>query len=275
MSQNTNLQERYSPIIEAKLRKESVLAALFNRRHEGSPKAGAVKVPVRAEATVGSYSEENGATLNLTATTYVTIVCDDEYAVNELIPSYTAAAVPDNMVAERLDSGLYGLANYAEGKLAAALVTSGNFTASKTATATALTKSNIYEAVLKDITAAKKKGVKTSEMWLALSADAVAVMLQAPEFIRSTALGDNAVTNGVIGKIAGVTVVECLNLADDVDYVLGNSVYCHYVQEFKTPLAVNDLADGTHIGASAVQGVAVDGIKISKADTVFVKKHSA
>jgi hypothetical protein len=53
MAQNTELKENYSKIVEAKVRAESIFAGLFNGRYEGDATAGAVKIPVRAEAAVG------------------------------------------------------------------------------------------------------------------------------------------------------------------------------------------------------------------------------
>lgn len=41
------LQERYSNMVLAKLRKTNIFIRLFNNRFEGTPTAGAVKVPVR------------------------------------------------------------------------------------------------------------------------------------------------------------------------------------------------------------------------------------
>ena len=51
MAQDANKREVYSSIVDAKLRANSVFAGIFNQRHDGSAAAGAVKIPVRAEAT--------------------------------------------------------------------------------------------------------------------------------------------------------------------------------------------------------------------------------
>ena len=43
------LQDRYSPLVDAKLRNTLVTKdnLIFNNRYEGNPKAGKVKIPVR------------------------------------------------------------------------------------------------------------------------------------------------------------------------------------------------------------------------------------
>lgn len=51
-------QERYSNLVLAKLRKTTIFSSLFNTRYEGTPTAGAVKVPVRdTEVKVGDYDK--------------------------------------------------------------------------------------------------------------------------------------------------------------------------------------------------------------------------
>ncbi len=69
-------QERYSSLVLAKLRKESILkdGIVFNNDYEGSPKAGAVKIPVRdAEVQVSDYDKANGITATTGTTTYQTV----------------------------------------------------------------------------------------------------------------------------------------------------------------------------------------------------------
>ena len=107
------LQDRYSRLVDAKLRATIVKAdgVIFNTRYEGDPKAGAVKVPVRdAEVVAGAYNKASGLSLTQGSTSYETITINNDYGVNELIDGYDAAAVPDNLVADRLDSAAYSLA---------------------------------------------------------------------------------------------------------------------------------------------------------------------
>lgn len=107
------LQERYSQLVDLKLRATLVKkdGVIFNNRYEGNPTAGAVKIPVRdTEVTVGTYDKQEGATMTHGSTSYLTVTVDKDYAVNELIDGYDAAAVPDNLVADRLDSAGYSLA---------------------------------------------------------------------------------------------------------------------------------------------------------------------
>ena len=271
MAQNTELQERYSKLVEAKLRAESVFAKLFNPRYEGDPKAGAVKVPVRAEATVGDYDIANGGTLAVPQTTYATIVTDNDHYVNELIDGYVAAAVPDGLIADRLDSAGFALADKIDVMLAAQLIADGT---AVSGSGTASTKTTIYPNIIDAIQQAKALKVKTGEMWLAISNPAYGLLLKSDEFTRATA-GDLEVFGaGFVGHLGGVPVFETPNLPANTEFVLGNNAFCHYVAEWAVPVAVKDLADGKHIGASAVQGREVWGSLISKPTTVLYRKSA-
>lgn len=267
-------QERYSKLVLAKLRAKSIYRALFNQRYEGTPTAGAVKIPVRdGEVAVQAYNKVNGVSLTQGSTTYITLPIDQDFAVNELIDGYDAAAVPDNLVADRLDSAGYSLALQTDGKLRTELITEGTALASTAA----ITKSNAYEQILDAISAAKKLHVNKSEMWLTVSSDVYNALLKDTDhFVRSTAMGDSVVLNGEVGRVDGVPVIEDVDfdVADKVDFILGNRVFAHFVDEWSVPVGVQDLKDGAHIGASAVQGRRVYGKKISRPTTILIKKHA-
>ena len=113
------LQERYSALVDLKLRDVLVKkdGVIFNNRYEGDPKAGSVKVPVRdTEVVVGDYVKTTGATATHGDTAYITVTIDKDKAVNEIIDGYDAAAVPDNLVADRLDSAAYSRAPDRKGR---------------------------------------------------------------------------------------------------------------------------------------------------------------
>lgn len=80
MAQNPELQERYSSLVLAKQRKTSVFANLFNRNYDGTPTAGAVKIPVRdTEVEVKDYDKTNGTELTTSNTTYITLPIDHDW----------------------------------------------------------------------------------------------------------------------------------------------------------------------------------------------------
>lgn len=255
MSQNTNLQERYGKIVEAKLRATSVFAGIFNNRYEGEPKAGAVKIPVRSEIEASAYSIADGLTISNPSTTYQTLVLDNDYAVNELIDGYVAAAVPDGMVAERLDSAGYALGAKIDTLLA---------TAVETGTGTAATDSNIVKQIVKTAALAKAANVNPDKIWIVVSPATEADIVTDSLFVHAS----QDIKTGAIGTLAGYPVYVSNRLTKK--YVVGNSDFCHFVNEWKVAPQLVDLKDGAHIGAAAVQGREIFGYLISKPETVFV-----
>ena len=106
-------QERWSSLVDKKLRQTLVTRDnyIFNTNYEGNPKAGKVKIPVRdTEVTVKAYNKATGVDLETGSTTYMDLDINQDMAVNELIDGYDAVSVPDNLVADRLDSAGYSLA---------------------------------------------------------------------------------------------------------------------------------------------------------------------
>ena len=275
MAQDTNKMENYSKIVDAKLRANSVFANIFNNRHDliGGVAGGAVNIPVRTEVTAGAYVTATGLAISSPSTSYQKLLLDNDYAVNELIDGFMAASVPDGMVAERLDSAGYALANTVDAFLAAALISGG--TASSDTTT--LTKSNVYEKIVTDVTTVKKAKVDPSKIWIAVTSDTYALLIQSPEFVAAAAsVGELGA--GFVGRLAGMPVYEAINLngkttgsgssLKTVDYVVGNGDFCHFVDAWNVPVGVNDLADGAHIGCSAVQGRKAFGYKITQQTSV-------
>ena len=90
-------RERYSELVDAKLRATIVkrVGVICNNRYEGSPKAGAVKVPVRdTEVTVADYNKKTGTAMTHGDTSFLTVNIDKDKAVNELIDGFDAESVP-------------------------------------------------------------------------------------------------------------------------------------------------------------------------------------
>ena len=150
-------QERYSDLVLAKLRAELVLADgfVFNNDYEGDPKAGAVKIPTRdTEVTVSDYDKANGISATTGSTSYTALLIDKDKAVNEIIDGYDAASVPDNLVADRLDSAGYSLARQLDTDGATVLLAGATVT-----NVASLTKDNIYANIVDIRTAMSKANV--------------------------------------------------------------------------------------------------------------------
>lgn len=154
-------------------------------------------------------------------------------------------------------------------ELANLLVTEGTEEGGGGTGAVAITPESAYSIIVDDTQKLKKMGMHMGEMWLLVSNEFYGMLLKSPDFLTAKEV---TVIDGSVGMIAALPVYETNNLPDGVAYVIGNNIFCHYVDEWKVPVSVKDLADGDHIGASALQGRQVYGYKISRPETVIVRK---
>lgn len=268
-------QARYSNLVDAKLRSTLVKrdGVIFNTRYDGNPTAGVVKIPVRdTEVTVSDYSKTDGVEATHGDTAYVDLVLNKDKAINEVIDGYDAASVPDNLVADRLDSGSYSMALQME--------QDGTDVLEAAATATGgtdeLTADTVYDLLVDFRTAMSKAKVPNDgKRWALMSPDAYGLVLKNEHFIHPTDLGDDVLQTGALGKIAGFLVFEDPTLSATTDFITGHPDWCSRVGEWSVPVHVQDLnGSGKYIGASAVQGRKVYGHKVTKPKTLLIKKHA-
>ena len=207
---------------------------------------------------------------------------DRDKAVNELIDGYDAASVPDNLVADRLDSAGYSMALAMDQDSIDCLeTTTGTNVAT---TKTAATESTAYKEVLAAKTYLGRKGVPQAGRWLIASPEFMATLMMDDHFIRQGDLSQEMKNAGAVGSVAGFAIFESNNLAFEntkittskkttTEFIAGHPNWCHRVQEWAVDVHAQDLAgSGKYIGASAVQGRKVYGLKISKPQTVYIKR---
>lgn len=261
-------QERYADTIVPLYRKELNIRADFMTDYEGSPVAGAVKVPVRdTDVTVGNYNVATGGALSQSATTYLNIPVDTDIFVNELVDGYEAKAVSDDMKAQRLESGAYALGMDLELKAIAELEGNGTIENSTTA----LTNETAYTSIKNSVVALKKLGVDVNLIKVKVSADTEALLMEDTKFANSAGtLGAELLRNGVIGKIAGAEVKPSYNMSATTEYMVYATPWCQAGEEFRTDLAFKDLTN-EFIGSSALQGRVVPFQKLTKATACRVK----
>lgn len=246
------LQERYSNMVLAKLRADLVLkdGVVFNNDYEGNPTAGAVKVPVRdTEVGVGDYNTATGKSPAEGSTSYKTIYINKDKAINEIVDGFAAAAVPDGIVAERLDSGSYSLAYQLDQDGATTLLAGATVQNETSADAT-----NAYEKVVTARTNLSKANVPNDgKRFLLVTPDFLALLLKSDEFISASNLGDEVKQMGVIGRIAGFNVIEWNDTTANLQFIAGHPKFATRVNEWKVPVGLVDLTN-EYIGSSAVQG---------------------
>ncbi len=261
-------QERYSPLVLAKIRAENKLkdGVVFNNDYEGSPKAGIVKIPVRdTEVQVSDYDKANGITAGAGSTTYENFPINKDKGVNEIIDGYDAELVPDNLVADRLDSAGYALARALDNDGATVLL------AGATAmNAGLLAADSVYSTIVDIRTAMSKANIPDDgKRYLLVTPDTMSYILRSPEFIRASALGDAVVQEGVVGKIAGFKVIEWNDSTAGLAMIAGHPRFATRAKEFFVPVHIQDLSgSGKYIGASAVQGRLAYGHKVLRSAAI-------
>ena len=278
-------QERWSQLVDAKLRNQLVTRDnyIFNNRYEGDPKSGKVKIPVRdTEVAVKAYNKAAGIDPEAGTTTYLDLNIDQDEAVNELIDGYDAASVPDGIVADRLDSAGYSQGLSIDKKSIEALQSADGATVC--ATKTAATESNAYKLALEAKRVLSRKGVPAEGRFMIVSPEYLEVLMLDEHFIKRGDLSQEMVQAGAAGKIAGFNVFESNNMDYEnttrvaskkttTEFICGHPNWCHRVMEWQVPVHLQDLnGSGKYIGASAVQGRKVYGVKVSKPQTLYIKR---
>ena len=110
------------------------------------------------------------------------------------------------------------------------------------------------------------------DMVVIVSADTELLLLTDEKFSNTAGtLGAELVRDGVIGKIAGVRVKMSADLSEGTEYIVFAKQWAQSVDEWKVEPQINDLMDGAHIGASALQGRMVYADKLTEETACRVK----
>lgn len=280
-------QERYSNMVLAKLRASLVTKenVIFNSTYEGSPKAGAVKIPVRdTEVVVSDYDKANGIKGNTGSTSYMTLPITKDKAVNEVIDGYDAQSVPDNLVADRLDSAGYALGSDIDIYSIGILESQGTVLATKSA----LTKTTVYEQFIDIATGLSEANVPQDGRYAIVSPAVYGLLLKdTNNFIRQGDLSQKLIATGAVGQIAGIAIYTSNNLMKGnttavagktvtTEIIAGHPKFATRVEEFSVPVHIQDLnGSGTFIGASAVQGRLVYDAKVLRPSAILIKRIEA
>ena len=264
-------KETYANEVLTIARAELNLYEDFSTDYEKDEVTGQIMVPTRdGEVKVSDYDILNGIELSQSGTDYLPLPIDKDYGVNELIDGYEADAVPDNLVAQRIESAGYSIGMKKENMAIEALMggtVSGDTEAS--------TVDNIYKKIVAEVKNMKKRNMKVASMRVAVSADTEELLLTDEKFANSSStIGAELLREGVIGKIAGVPVKPNYLMDEDVEFVIYDKRYCQKYEVWKKEPAIVNINDGKHIGASALQGRQVGGLMVTNKLGVQIKKKA-
>lgn len=307
------LRQSYGAIVDAKLRKTLVTKDnyIFNTFYEGLPTSGAVKIPVRdGEVAVGEYNRTSatGKELTFGSTNYITAVLSNDVAVNELIDGYESSAVPDNLIADRLDSAGYSLGLYMENDALSTLTLGCNgMDHSGTAFGSTdvrngkkgavvektLTAANVYQQIVELNQKLDEADVPMDGRYIIVTPATYALLLQdTTHFIRYGDRSQEMLETGAIGEIIGLKVYRSNVLTGkkvkvaynsstedrNVEILAGHPLFATRVEAWKVDPFLKDLnGDATIIGGSAVKGrkIFVHEVTKPQAFAMIVKEHAA
>lgn len=244
----------------------------FSTDYEIDGATGQINVPTRsAEVTISDYDVLNGVELTQSATDYVVLPIDKNYAINELIDGYEAEAVPDNLRANRIEAAGYSMGLKKENEAITALVENGTTSGDTDA----LTEANAYKKIASEIANMKKRNMDVASMRVVVSADTELLLLTDDKFANTSGqLGAELVREGVIGKINGVAVKPNYLLPENVEFIVYDKRFAQKYEVWSVEPSIQDIKDGKHIGASALQGRQVGGLMVTNALGVQVKTVS-
>lgn len=281
-------KETYANEVLTIARSEMNIYEDFSTDYEVDGATGQINVPTRnGEVQLSDYDVLNGINLTQSATDYLPLPIDKNYACNELIDGYEAEAVPDDIKAQRVESAGYSFGLKKENFAIDALKTG---TVSEDTTA--LTESTVYKKIAKEVSNMKKRNMKVNSMRIVVDADTELLLLTDDKFANTAGtLGAELIREGVIGKINGVPVKpnyllgnmtreegEGSSLADvtrPVEFVIYDKRFCQKYENWAVEPSINNISDGKHIGASALQGRQVGGLMVTNALGVQVKLGAA
>ena len=266
-----NRRETYANEVLAMAKSKVNIYEDFSTDYEIDGATGQINVPTRsAEVTISDYDVLNGVALTQSATDYVPLPIDKNYAINELIDGYEAEAEPDNLRANRIEAAGYSMGLKKENEAINALVSKGTKSSDKTA----LTEADAYKKIASEIANMKKRNMEVSSMRVVVSADTELLLLTDDKFANTSGnLGAELVREGVIGKINGVAVKPNYLLPENVEFIVYDKRFAQKYEVWSVAPSINNIADGKHIGASALQGRQVGGLMVTNELGVQVKTN--
>lgn len=262
-------RETYATEVLAMAKSKVNIYEDFSTDYEIDGATGAIKVPTRdAQVTISDYDILNGVSLTQSATDYVDLPVDKNYAINELIDGYEAEAVPDNIRANRIEAAGYSLGLKKE-NMAIKVMVDGGTTSSDT---TALTEETAYKKIATEIKNMKARHMDVSQMRVVVDANTELLLLTDGKFANTSGqLGAELVREGVIGKINGVPVKPNYLLPENLEFMVYDKRFIQKYEVWAVQPTIEDIKDDKHIGASHLVGREVGGLKVTNALGVQIK----
>ena len=231
MAITTFIPELWSARLLYALEKSHVATNLVNRNYEGviANQGDTVHINSIGAVTVKDYTKNsNIADPEILTTADQTLVIDQAKYFNFQVDDVDKAQISGEIIDTAMGRSAYALADVSDAFLLKTIangVASANKIGAK-ATLTALTASNVYENIVKMRTLLDKSNVPTTGRTIVVPPEVYALLLLDDRFAKSGSdSGQNALLNGMVGRVAGFDVFMSNNCVSGTDGDSGSTAY--------------------------------------------------
>ena len=231
MAVTTFIPELWSARLLYALEKSHVATNLVNRNYEGviANQGDTVHINSIGAITVKDYTRNsNIADPEILTTADQTLEIDQAKYFNFQVDDVDKAQISGEIIDTAMGRSAYALADVSDAFLLKTIangVASANKIGAK-ATLTALTASNVYENIVKMRTLLDKSNVPTTGRTIVVPPEVYALLLLDDRFAKSGSdSGQNALLNGMVGRVAGFDVFMSNNCVSGTDGDSGSTAY--------------------------------------------------
>ena len=231
MAVTTFIPELWSARLLYALEKSHVATNLVNRNYEGviANQGDTVHINSIGAITVKDYTRNsNIADPEILTTADQTLEIDQAKYFNFQVDDVDKAQISGDIIDTAMGRSAYALADVSDAFLLKTIangVASANKIGAK-ATLTALTASNVYENIVKMRTLLDKANVPTTGRTIVVPPEVYALLLLDDRFAKSGSdSGQNALLNGMVGRVAGFDVFMSNNCMSGADGGSGSTPY--------------------------------------------------
>lgn len=275
MAVTTFIPELWNARLLYALEKAHVATNLVNRNYEGEIRnhGDTVHINTIGAITVKSYTKNTDiADPEVLSTTDQTLVIDQSKYFNFQVDDVDKVQAAGEPVDTAMGRAAYALADVSDAYLLgviAAGAAAGN-TIGSAAAPVALTGSNVYENIVKLKTKLDKANVPNTGRTIVVPPDVHSLLLLDDRFAKSTATaGQEALINGLVGRIAGFDVYMSNNVKTGIGTDTGKTPYFEITAQITDATTYAEQIIKTEAYrmekrfADAVKGLHVYGAKVT------------
>ena len=280
MAVTTFISELWSARLLYALDKAHVATNLVNRNYEGliANQGDTVHINSIGAITVSDYAKNTDISDPAALTTTdQTLVIDQAKYFNFQVDDVDKAQAAGDLVDTAMGRAAYALADVADAYLLkeiAAGATSGN-TVGATSAPIALTTTNVYENIVKLRTKLDKANVPNTGRTIVVPPEVYALLLMDDRFAKNTATaGQDALINGLVGRVAGFDVYMSNNVATGTGTDTGKTPFFIVTAQVQTATTYAEQIIKTEAYrlekrfADGVKGLHVYGAKVTDGNQI-------